>query len=383
MNRREMLAALGAAALAQGLAPAAMARAGGPPGADGGVHRRFAPYDGMMVIDGCGALDSQVREQGRSLTPAALKDARDSGVTAAVVTIAPSGRFWFGEEGYQTTLSELAFWDRQLRLHPGRLHHVLTGADLQRTKRENGFGLIYGFQDTSPLGENLDRVGLFHKRGVRVIQMTHNRRNLAGDGCMEPGNAGLSNFGHQVIEALNAQGIIVDLAHGGRRTTLEGILACKRPMILSHTGCAAISDVPRCMPDEVLRAMADRGGVAGMVFWPYLRRMGQPMAEDLIRHIEHAVDVCGEDHVGIGTDNMVSPAERTPEFERGNREWVRHMVEIGFFEEGNMYTFIPDLNHVRRLETLSALLAQRGHSEARIGKIMGGNFARVMGEVWG
>lgn len=380
MNRREWLMAAGAAAAAGVLSPAmALAAATG--------HRenrpiRWQPYDGMLTIDGCGGL-GRTDEPDGTLGPLAVADGVASGVTATVITIAPNGRFWFGEEGYRTTLSQLDSWDRHLRQYPAQLRLIRTQADLLQAKRQRQFGLIYGFQDTSPIGEDLDRIGLFHKRGVRLIQLTHNRRNLVGDGAMEPGNAGISNFGHQLIEALEAQDIVVDLAHAGRRTALEGIQACKRPMLLSHTGCAAISDVPRCMPDEVLRAMADRGGVAGMVFWPYLRRFGQPMAEDLIRHIEHAINVCGEDHVGIGTDAVVSAQERTPEFERSNRQWIDYMVKMGWFEEGNLYTFLPDLNHVRRLETLGALLSQRGHSDARIGKILGGNFHRVMGEIWG
>ena len=110
------------------------------------------------------------------------------------------------------------------------------------------------------------------------------------------------------------------------------------------------------------------------------------MAIDVIRHVEHVIDVCGEDHVGLGTDATLSAIERTPEFEKNNREMIADMVEQGIFERGrpaDLYAFIPDLNHVRRFETLAAMLAQRGHSDARIAKILGGNFARVMAEVWG
>ena len=132
--------------------------------------------------------------------------------------------------------------------------------------------------------------------------------------------------------------------------------------------------------------MAGRGGVAGIIFWPYLRTDTQPMAIDVIRHIEHAVNVCGEDHVGIGTDIGVSPIERTPQFEKENREFIANMVEDGIFAQGrpqDLYLFIPDLNMANRFEVLATLLSARGHSDARIAKILGGNFARVMGEVWG
>lgn len=383
MHRREVLIAAGAAAAAGLLAPVAGLAAAG--GQRGNVPIRWPAYERMLTIDGCGGLGRWPGGE-RSLSAEELEDARQSGVSAVILTTAPSGRFWYGEEGYQTTLAELQHWDRQAALHPDVLTRILTADDLDRAHREQRFGLIYGFQDSSPLGEDPDRIGLFQKRGVRVIQLTHNRRNLVGDGCMEPGNAGISAFGHQVIAGLNAHRILVDVAHAGRRTAMEGILASERPVLISHTGCAALSDVPRCMPDDVLRAMAERGGVAGILFWPYLRELGQPTSDDLIAHIEHAINVCGEDHVGIGTDAAVSAVDRTPEFERQNRAWVEHMIKIEFFERGNkpeLYTFIPDLNHVRRLETLGALLSRRGHSEARIAKILGGNFARVMREVWG
>jgi membrane dipeptidase len=248
------------------------------------------------------------------------------------------------------------------------------------------FGLIYGFQETSPIGEDVDRIDMFHALGVRVIQLTHNRRNLVGDGCMEPGNAGLSDLGHQVIERLNARRVVVDCAHGGERMTREAIAASKAPVLISHTGCRALSDLPRCTTDANLKAMADTGGVAGIIFWPYLRKEGQPMAEDLLRHVEHAIDVCGEDHVGLGSDAPVSPVDRTAQFEKENREIIDGMFEDGVFEKGrshDLHLFIPDLNTVDRFETIGALMSRRGHSDARIAKVLGGNFARVMGEVWG
>ena len=157
-------------------------------------------------------------------------------------------------------------------------------------------------------------------------------------------------------------------------------------MLISHTGCRALADLPRNTGDAELRAMAERGGVAGIIFWPYLRTDTQPMAIDVIRHIEHAIDVCGEDHVGIGTDGGIAPTERTPQFEKDNREYIKAMVEDGIFEKGrppDLYMFIPDLNVADRFDVLAAMLSARGHSDARIEKILGANFARVLGGVWG
>jgi membrane dipeptidase len=157
-------------------------------------------------------------------------------------------------------------------------------------------------------------------------------------------------------------------------------------MLIGHIGCRALADLPRNVDDAELRALADKGGVAGIIFWPYLRIDKQPMAIDVIRHLEHAINVCGEDHVGIGTDGDVAPVKRSPEWERENREWVRESKQDGIFaatRPEDLYTFIPDLNVANRFELVAARLSKRGHSDARIEKLLGRNFARVMREVWG
>jgi len=318
--------------------------------------------------------------------PAELAAARGCGLSATLLTVGPSGPFWFTDAAFEAVKANIDKWQAIIAAYPDALTLVRTGEDLVRAHREQRLGTIFGFQGAEPLGEDLERIPMFRARGVRVVQLTHNRRNLVGDGAMEPGNAGLSNFGHQVVERLNAEKIVVDLAHGSQRTMREGILASKAPPLISHTGCRALSDLPRNTPDAELRLLADRGGVAGIIFWPYLRTDTQPMAIDLIRHIEHAVNVCGEDHVGVGSDTSVAPVLRDAAFERDNRAAIADMVEQGIFEPGrpaDLYMFIPDLNRVDRYEAIAAMLAARGHSDARIGKILGGNFARVMTGIWG
>ena len=374
LKRREFLAA-GVGLAAGTLWPGAHA-----------ASRPYPPYAGMVGIDGAGGTNLVYFDKGDPGIAAELAAARASGLTAAILTVGPQGQFWLDDAAFARTKDSIAKWRATIDAYPDTLMVIETGADLERAHREKKFGQIFTFQGTEPLGEDVERIPLFRQLGVRVIQLTHNRRNLVGDGAMEPGNAGLSRFGHEVVERLNAEKIVVDLAHGAQRTIHEGLLATKAPPLISHTGCRALSDLPRCTSDEDLRLLADRGGVAGMIFWPYLRRDTQPMAIDLIRHIEHAIDVCGEDHVGLGSDTPVAPVERTPQFEQDNRANIADMVEQGVFERGrpaDLYLFIPDLNRADRYEVLAGMLAKRGHPESRIAKIMGGNFARVLREVWG
>lgn len=315
-----------------------------------------------------------------------LQAARDSGLSAVVLTLAPSGRFWLDDQALNTTQAAIDNWDAIVARHPQHLLQVLQAKDLERARRSKRLGVVYGFQGTEPLGEDLDRITLFRERGVRLIQLTHNRRNLVGDGCMEPGNAGLSNFGHAVVRQLNQQRLLVDLSHGSPRTIAEGIAASAAPVLISHSGCRALADHPRNVDDATLKALAARGGVIGIIFWPYLRTDAQPLAQDVIAHVEHALQLCGEDHVSIGTDTGVAPIQRTPEFETSNREWVADAVQQGIFQSGrpaDLYTFIPDLNRVDRFARLAHLLSRRGHRSGFIDKLLGGNLARVMGEVWG
>jgi membrane dipeptidase len=384
VTRREVLIGAGLAGLhlaaGQAAEPPATKPTANPPAP------AWPPYRDTFAIDGAAGFGFVYTMDDAAATAKELDVQRAAGLGAVLTTAAPQGRFWLDDDAFERAKKEVGKWQAIAQRHPGHLYIVRDGGDLSVERRGERTGIILGFQGTEPLGEDVGRVQLFRDLGVRVIQLTHNRRNLVGDGCTEPGNAGLSNYGHAVIATLNEKKVVVDLAHGAPRTISEGIAACKAPMLISHTGCRALADLPRNVHDAELRAMAQRGGVAGMIFWPYLRTDTQPMAVDVIRHIEHAIKVCGEDHVGIGTDIGVAPIERTPAFEKDNREFMKGMVEDGIFEKGrpaDLYTFIPDLNMANRFEVLAGLLSRRGHSDARIAKILGGNFARVMSDVWG
>lgn len=376
-QRREVLKGMGAAALG---AMTGTSMAAEP------ATTRWPPYRNTLAIDGLGGPGLIFHKEGDPEYAAELQALRACGLSGAVTTMAPQGRFWLDDKAYGETKQRIEDWKAIIARHPDLLLLVRARADLDRAQREDKLGMIFTFQGTEPLGEDADRIAQFRDQGVRVIQLTHNRRNLVGDGCMEPGNAGLSNYGREVVARLNAEKVVVDLAHGSVRTIHEGILASKAPVLISHTGCRALVDAPRLVGDADLKLMADRGGVAGIIFWPYIRRQGQQMATDVIRHIEHAVKVCGEDHVGIGTDLGIAPIAITPEFTRDNTDFIRGMIEDGIFDQDRdpeLFLFVPDLNTANRFEVLAAMLSARGHSDARIAKILGGNFARVMGEVWG
>jgi membrane dipeptidase len=376
-TRRHFLAALGALAAAP-LVSSFVTRAAAVSAPAVG----WGGFRDAVVIDALGSPGEFGGDE-VPLGAAALDAVRASGLTAVNVTVSGVGSY---QRNYDDTIRNIAYWNEQIAARPQHLLAVRGGADIEAAKRSGRLGLIYGFQDATPLGEDLDRIETFHRLGVRVFQLTYNRRNLAGDGCLEPGNAGLSVFGRTLVERLNARRVLIDLAHAGERTTREAIDASKAPIAISHTGCAALAPNPRNKTDDELRRLAGRGGVAGIFLMPFLRSRGQPMADDLIRHIEHAIDVCGEEHVGIGSDGVISPVNVDAEFKRTFAEEVNKRRSLGISapgEQPDVYPFLPDLNGADRFERIATLLSRRGHADARIEKIIGGNFNRLFRETLG
>jgi membrane dipeptidase len=375
IDRRRFLA-LSAAALGAAGLPRASAAPAAAESRSGGDRT-------ALVIDALGSPGGgEEKSADGTLTAAEIADVRASGLTAVNLTVSTVGRLGDAFEG---TVKGIASWERDLDRHPDVLMKIKPAADLETARSSGRLGLIYGFQDSLPIGDDLDRLEIFHDLGVRIIQLTYNRRNLVGDGCLETADAGLSDLGRRMVARMNELGILVDLGHGGRRTTLDAVAASKAPVAITHTGCAALADLPRNKTDEELRRLADKGGVAGIYLMPFLRTEGQPMAEDVVRHIEHAVDVCGEDHVGIGTDGSISPVRLTPEYIERHREDVRERRRRGISAPGeseDVYTFVPDLNTPDRFASIAGHLLRRKHSTARVEKILGGNFARLFREAW-
>jgi membrane dipeptidase len=218
-----------------------------------------------------------------------------------------------------------------------------------------------------------------------VIQLTYNPANQIGDGSMAPQNRGLTPFGHEVVERLNADRIMVDLSHSGQNTCLEAARASKRPVSINHTGCRALNDLPRNKTDEELRLVASRGGFVGIYFMPFLNPSGHALAQDVVAHIDHAVNVCGEDHVGIGTDNPVTAIDDLEGYKTALAQEVAARRAAGISAAGerpDTLPFVIDLRGVNQFRDLTDRLQKRGYSAARIEKILGRNFVRYATDVW-
>lgn len=380
IDRRATLAALGAIAALAGVAGARAAVESA-----GARSAASALYDGAIVVDalgGAGGYDPSAPDA-TALTPRLLGDVRTCGITLVNATVGAVGNV---PDAFERAVDGLVQAHDEITANPDVFLRVLAKADIAAAKASKRMGVITGFQDSTAFGTDLDRVDVFHSLGLRICQPTYNRRNLMGDGCLEPGNAGLSKLGNELVVRLNARRILVDASHAGARTQSDTIAACKGPMAITHTACRALVDNPRNTNDNVLKALADKGGVAGVYFMPFVRAAGQPHAEDLIRHIDHALNVMGEDHIGLGTDGSVTGLTLDARFRKQHADFVAERQKNGISAPGetaDVFLYVPEYNTPRRFETLAADLLKRGWSIARVEKLIGGNFARLFGEVWG
>lgn len=367
----------------KGAAAAALLPVSGAANAQGAAARGV--YRRALVIDALGSLGSfdPADEDGAGLLPRFVAELRQSGVTAVNVTVASVGN----EAGkYAEAMKIIAWHERQIARHPGLLLKVQSAADLRRAKASGRVGVVYGFQDSSMLEGDLARLEDFDNLGVRVMQPVYNRRNLMGDGCLEPNNGGLSLLGRELVARLNERRILVDMSHAGSRTQAEAIALSKLPCAITHSGCRALNDNPRNTYDREMRALAERGGVMGIYFMPFLRPGGQQTRDDVIAHLEHAVKVMGEDHVGIGTDGGVPAVRDLPAYRQKMKAFNEMRTKAGIAAPGespDVMLIVPEYNSPRRLETLADDLLRRGHKPARVEKLLGGNFARLFSQVWG
>ena len=231
--------------------------------------------------------------------------------------------------------------------------------------------------------EELGFVRIFFQLGSRMMHLTYNRRNMIGDGCAEPANAGLSDFGRSAIKEMNRVGVIVDCAHSGWQTSLEAAQVSQRPMVASHSACAAINEHHRCKPDEVIRAIADTGGYIGICAVPAFLG-GKGDISSLLDHIDHVVRGFGADHVAIGTDVAYTSAN----FERERAKVpARRKLRDAFrsFWQPNDPVFAEEWHQERQMLSLAWTnwpiftigMVQRGYSDEEIQKVLGGNVMRV------
>jgi len=368
-SRRVFLSTLGRAAAFASIAPSAFAF----------VAEQFSPeiadlYHKSIVIDTlCGPFTSSDSLPDQ----AAIDSVRKSGITAINFTIsAPT---------FEDTVGQLAYVDALVEQSPDVFMVIRQRSDIARAKREGKIGIMPGFQYTQFLEDDPSRIEMFRRLGVRIMQLTYNNRSNFGDGCLEPGNAGLSKAGLKAVQTMNDVGVAVDLSHSGYRTTSEAIAASKKPVLISHSGCASIYAHPRNKPDDVMKALADKGGYFGVYLMPYLVASPTvPTREHVINHVLGAINICGADHVGIGSDGSIQAVSLSPEQKKAFDEDIARRKKLGIGAPGeDRYPYVPDVNGPDHMEIIAAELQKRGQPSSVIEKVLGANFQRIIGEIWG
>jgi membrane dipeptidase len=309
--------------------------------------------------------------------PEAVAVVRQSGITAVNCTVS--------DRDFESTVKKLAWFEALVERYPDALTIVRKHSDIARAKRAAKVGVIPGFQETMFLEENPERIEVFRNLGVRIMQITYNNRSSFGDGCLEPGNAGLSKAGVTAIKRMNESGVAVDLSHSGYRTTSEAIAASSKPVLISHSGCAAVYAHPRNKPDEILKSLADRGGYFGVYLMPYLVASPTvPTRHHVLDHLVHAINICGAEHVGIGSDGSIQAVVLTPAQKTDFDVDIARRKELGISAPGeDRYPYVPDLNGPDHMQIIAAELAARGQSSSVIERVLGANFQRALGEIWG
>jgi len=256
-----------------------------------------------------------------------------------------------------------------------------------------GCAAFLQFQSCETIGQDLRRIAYFHSKGLRVLQLTHHNDNKFAGGAIEREQSGLTELGRAGIVEMNRVGLLPDVSHGSVSTILEAATASQSPVVYSHGACRAIVDHPRCITDDGIRAIADRGGVIGifmMSFW--LTTDSRPRIDHLIAHIRHAINIGGIDAVGISNDFPMAGQENLRKLNNDNQEgvkeylgWWQAMRKLGIpgYEADPEHVVIPELNNLSRMMTIRKALLEDGFSQADVTKIMGGNWQRVLVDVLG
>jgi membrane dipeptidase len=283
---------------------------------------------------------------------------------------------------------------RRLREESSRgLFLATRGSQAAEAFRSRRTAVFFQFQGCEPLGEDLSRLDLFYELGLRIQQITHHNQNPFGGGALDKNPTGLTKLGFEGLERMNELGIIPDISHASDLTSLDVIRRSRKPVILSHGAARALVRNARCAPDEVIRGVAESGGVTGifmMSFW--LTEDAEPQVDHYIRQIRHVIQVGGIDSVGIANDFPMEGQTQLASIGNDNAEgvksyfpWWKTIAQDGIlgFDRLPQHVVIPELNNIRRMFSIHQALERAGFKAEEREKIMGGNWIRVLTETLG
>jgi membrane dipeptidase len=380
MNRRDFTldsaAALAAAAL--GLDNARAAEPGPAIGrAARELHRRAIVLDCNLAPPAWYEVSPPGWDPGQ-VTAQSVEAVRRSGLTVMKLTL---GGF---NSPFDATLAEVAAVQRLIEGRPDVFMQIRRSEEIAAAKASRKLGIIFSFESAAALEDKLDRINVFRALGVRVMQLAYNMPSPFGAGVLSPPDSTLTELGHQAIARMNELGVAIDLSHANSATAVAALKASKKPVLMTHGGCAAIHPHPRNKSDADLRALAEQGGVFGIYDLFYLAPSPrQPNLDDYVAHMTHALEVCGEDHVGIGSD---ASFDRLDVSKEARERWdqvleARRASGMAAPEEDRM-PYTEGLNRADRTLVIADALLRRGYPARVVEKVLGANFVRAFREIW-
>ena len=308
-----------------------------------------------------------------SFTAADLQPYKDSGINVFHIAVGLGG-----PGAYEETLKFFASWNGFIADQGDHFMRIDSAADLDRVKKSGKIGILLGLQNSDQFRTPADVV-FFRGLGQRVSQLTYNTRNLIGNGSTERRDEGISDFGIAIIERMNKVGMAVDVSHCGDRTTLDAFELSKKPVLITHSNCRALaSGHPRDKTDEAIKRVGASGSVMGITGVRMFVKADEPTTiENVLDHFDHVAKLIGPEHLGVGSDiDLYGYDKMPPELNKKLR--AGYKGSYGFREKID----IEGLNHPKRMFDLTEGLIRRKYSDKDIEGILGGNFARVLKQIW-
>lgn len=244
--------------------------------------------------------------------------------------------------------------------------------DIWEAKEDGKIAVLLGFEGAEPVGGSLSNLRNFYRFGLREVQLTWNFTNNVCDGIYETRNAGLTQFGKDLIKEMNRLGILIDTSHINSKGLEDVIETSSKPIYMSHTSSKALVDNPRNITDEQAKIIAKKGGMIGVCFLPQFVAQKNPSVEDVLDHIDHFVELIGADHVGLG-----------PDFIDYCLEVMREALKGIAYDSGETFTYPKGAENTAKLLNVTRGMVVRGYSDQDIEKILGGSMLRLLKEVIG
>ncbi|MCB1024625.1 MAG: membrane dipeptidase [Acidobacteria bacterium] len=308
-----------------------------------------------------------------SFTAADFQPFKDSGINIIHPAIGMGGM-----NSYQNVLEFFAFWNGFIANHDEHFMRIDSADDFARVKTSGKLGVILGLQNSDQFRSPKD-VDFFRGLGQRVSQLTYNSRNFIGNGSTERADEGISDFGAAIIERMNKVGMAVDVSHCGDQTTLDAFKISKKPVLITHSNVRAlVNGHPRCKTDDAIKAVGKAGSVMGITGVRMFVKADEPTTiEHVLNHFDYVRKLIGAEHLGVGSDiDLYGYDAMPPELNKQLR--ASYKGSYGFREKID----VEGLNHPKRMFDLAEGLIRRKYSDTDIKGILGGNFERVLKEIW-